>query len=294
MILKKSEAYYTEKYTIFEKGLAYLRDWCIIINAYLEIINVRSLITINSFFMAISNIWQNFCADFHLNFIKGDKYLQLTKGLGNTLKISFLSIILGVIFGAVAFLLRNAFFLDSSRNKLARGIGKTFKGIGYLYVDVIRATPMVTQLLIIYFVIFASVNIDPVFVAVLAFGFNSGAYVSEIFRAGIQSIDPGQMEAGRSLGLSRVQTMVYIIVPQAIKNILPTLANEFIVLIKETAVVGYISVQDLTRGADIIRSLTFEPFLPLIAAAIIYYVIIKFLTLAIAAFERRLHASDNR
>ncbi len=235
-----------------------------------------------------------FVQSFYLNFIKDDRYMQMVRGLGNTLLISLLAILLGVTFGAIAFLLRNSFFLDNSRFRVLRWIGKAFKGIGYVYVDVIRATPMVTQLLIIYFVIFASVNINAVFVAILAFGFNSGAYVSEIFRAGIQSIDNGQMEAGRSLGLSRIQTMVYIIVPQAIKNILPTLANEFIVLIKETAVVGYISVQDLTRGADIIRSLTFEPFLPLVAAAVVYYIIIKFLTLAIAAFERRLRASDNR
>ncbi len=239
-------------------------------------------------------LWQEFAHSFYLNFIKDDRYMQMVRGLGNTLLISLLAILLGILFGAVAFLLRNSFFLDNSRHKLLRGLGRFFRAIGYVYVDVIRATPMVTQLLIIYFVIFGSVNISAVFVAILAFGFNSGAYVSEIFRAGIQSIDHGQMEAGRSLGLSRMQTMAYIIVPQAVKNILPTLANEFIVLIKETAIVGYISVQDLTRGADIIRSLTFEPFLPLVAAAVIYYIIIKFLTLAIAAFERKLRASDNR
>lgn len=242
----------------------------------------------------LQETWTEFAYSFYLNFIKDDRYMQMAKGLGNTLFISLISILLGIVFGATAFLLRNSFFLDSSHNKLARGVGKVLKAIGYIYVDVIRATPMVTQLLIIYFVIFASININPVFVAIFAFGFNSGAYVSEIFRAGIQSIDNGQMEAGRSLGLSRTQTMLYIIVPQAVKNILPTLANEFIVLIKETAVVGYISVQDLTRGADIIRSLTFQPFLPLVAAAVVYYVIIKFLTLAVAAFERRLRASDNR
>ena len=241
------------------------------------------------------SLWfEEFSNSFYLNFIKDDRYMQMVNGLGNTLFISLLSICLGIVFGAVAYLMRNSFFLDNSRNKLVRGIGKIFNWIGYIYVDVIRATPMVTQLLIIYFVIFASIDIDPVLVAIWAFGFNSGAYVSEIFRAGIQSVDNGQTEAGRSLGLSRLQTMSYIIVPQAVKNILPTLANEFIVLIKETAIVGYISVQDLTRGADIIRSLTFEPFLPLIAAAVVYYIIIKFLTLAVSAFERKLHASDNR
>ncbi len=243
---------------------------------------------------ALSAFWSDFAHSFYLNFIKDDRYIQMVKGLGNTLLISVLAILLGVAFGALAFLLRNSFFLNNSRFKVLRGIGKICKAIGYVYVDVIRATPMVTQLLIIYFVIFASVNINAIFVAVLAFGFNSGAYVSEIFRAGIQSIDKGQTEAGRSLGLSNLQTMAYIVVPQAIKNILPTLANEFIVLIKETAVVGYISVQDLTRGADIIRSLTFEPFLPLIVAALVYYIIIKFLTLGVSALERKLKESDNR
>lgn len=242
---------------------------------------------------ALSMFASDFTQSFYLNFVKDDRYMQMVRGLGNTLLISLLAILLGVIFGALAFLLRNSFFLDNSRSKVLRAIGKVCKAAGYVYVDVIRATPMVTQLLIIYFVIFASVNINAIFVAVLAFGFNSGAYVSEIFRAGIQSIDKGQTEAGRSLGLTHTQTMTYIIVPQAVKNVLPALANEFIVLIKETAVVGYISVQDLTRGADIIRSLTFEPFLPLIAAAVVYYIIIKFLTLAISAFERKLRASDN-
>jgi len=242
---------------------------------------------------ALSAAITDFSYSFYLNFIKDDRYMQIVRGLGNTLLISILAIFLGIAFGALAFLLRNSLFLDNSRFKILRAFGKVCKAVGYVYVDVIRATPMVTQLLIIYFVIFASVNINAIFVAVLAFGFNSGAYVSEIFRAGIQSIDKGQTEAGRSLGLSHLQTMIYIVVPQAIKNVLPTLANEFIVLIKETAVVGYISVQDLTRGADIIRSLTFEPFLPLIAAAVIYYIIIKFLTLAISAFERKLRSSDN-
>lgn len=243
---------------------------------------------------ALSAFWADFAHSFYLNFVKDDRYIQMVRGLGNTLLISVLAILLGVAFGVLAFLLRNSFFLNNSRFKMLCGIGKVCKAIGYLYVDVIRATPMVTQLLIIYFVIFASVNINAIFVAVLAFGFNSGAYVSEIFRAGIQSIDNGQTEAGRSLGLTNLQTMTYIVVPQAIKNILPTLANEFIVLIKETAVVGYISVQDLTRGADIIRSLTFEPFLPLIVAAFVYYVIIKFLTLGVSALEHKLKESDNR
>ena len=141
---------------------------------------------------ALSMFASDFAQSFYLNFVKDDRYMQMVRGLGNTLLISLLAILLGVIFGALAFLLRNSFFLDNSRSKVLRAIGKVCKAAGYVYVDVIRATPMVTQLLIIYFVIFASVNINAIFVAVLAFGFNSGAYVSEIFRAGIQSIDKGQ------------------------------------------------------------------------------------------------------
>ncbi len=219
--------------------------------------------------------------DFYLNFIKDERYMLMLQGLGNTLLISFFAIVLGILFGTITFFLRRSRF-------------SVLRGIGYVYVDVIRATPMVTQLLIIYFVIFGAVDISPILVAILAFGFNSGAYVSEILRAGFQSIDRGQMEAGRSLGLSSRQTMIHIIAPQAIKNTLPTLCNEFIVLIKETAVAGYISIQDLTRAADMIRSLTYDAFLPLIVAALIYYSIIKILTLAIARLERHLRASDHR
>lgn len=221
----------------------------------------------------------DFSNDLYLNFVKEDRYMQLVRGLGNTLLISVFAILLGLVFGSAAFLLRRSRF-------------KVFRAIGYIYVDVIRATPMVTQLLIIYFVVFASVDISPVMVAMFAFGFNSGAYISEILRAGVQSVDYGQMEAGRSLGLSSRKTMIYIIAPQMVRNVLPTLCNEFIVLIKETAVVGYIAVQDLTKAADVIRSRTFDAYLPLITAALIYYIIIKFLTLGISRLERRLRASD--
>lgn len=227
----------------------------------------------------LSTVVSNFADDFYLNFIKEDRYLSLVSGLGNTLLISVFAILLGLIFGSVAFLLRRSRF-------------KVVRAIGYIYVDVIRATPMVTQLLIIYFVVFASVPISAVLVAMFAFGFNSGAYISEILRAGVQSVDYGQMEAGRSLGLSSRKTMIYIIAPQMVRNVLPALCNEFIVLIKETAVVGYIAVQDLTKAADIIRSRTFDAYLPLISAAVIYYIIIKFLTLGISRLERRLRASD--
>lgn len=156
----------------------------------------------------------------------------------------------------------------------------------------IRGTPVVVQLLILYFIIFATVNIDKTLVAILAFGLNSAAYVAEIVRSGIMSIDNGQFEAGASLGLNYSKTMLFIILPQAFKNILPALANECIVLLKETSVAGYIALVDLTKGGDIIRSQTYEAFLPLIAVAIIYLVMVMFLSAMVSKLERRLAKSD--
>lgn len=153
---------------------------------------------------------------------------------------------------------------------------------------------MVLQLMIVYYGIFASVNVNKILCAVLAFGINSGAYVAEIVRAGIMAVDNGQMEAGRSLGFSYAKTMIYIIIPQAFKNVLPALANEFIVLLKETSVAGYIAIQDLTKGGDIIRSQTFSAFMPLIAVALIYLVIVMGLTRLVRILERRLARNDKR
>ena len=162
-----------------------------------------------------------------------------------------------------------------------------------VYLTVIRGTPVLIQLLLIYFVVFGSVRIDKSLVAILAFGINSGAYVAEIFRSGIMSIDNGQFEAGRSLGFNYTQTMLYIIMPQAFKNVLPALGNEFIVLLKETSVAGYIAIQDLTKGADIIRSRTYSAFMPLMAAAVIYLVMVMIFTYFVQRLERRLRSSDH-
>ncbi|MFQ8689572.1 MAG: amino acid ABC transporter permease, partial [Blautia sp.] len=162
-----------------------------------------------------------------------------------------------------------------------------------IYITVIRGTPVVVQLLIIYFVVFASMDVSKVFVAVMAFGMNSGAYVAEIFRSGIMSIDEGQFEAGRSLGFNYAQTMLYIIMPQAFKNVLPALGNEFIVLLKETSVAGYIALQDLTKGGDIIRSRTYDAFMPLIAVALIYLVMVMIFSKLVTLLERRLRNSDH-
>ena len=163
-----------------------------------------------------------------------------------------------------------------------------------VYLTVIRGTPVVVQLLIIYFVIFGSVKIDKTLVAILAFGLNSGAYVAEIIRGGIMSIEGGQLEAGRSLGLGYGQTMIYVILPQVFKNVLPALGNEFIVLLKETSVAGYIALEDLTKGGDIIRSRTYDAFMPLIAVALIYLAMVLVFSKLLSILERRLRNNERR
>ena len=218
---------------------------------------------------------------FYRCFIKEDRYMLLISGIGVTIKVSLLAILLGVVIG----------FLIAICNLSKK---KTLKFIGGVYTDVIRGTPSVTQLMIIYFVIFASVNWQKWIIASIAFGINSGAYVSEIIRAGILSIDKGQTEAGRSLGLNSTQTMIHIILPQALKNIFPALCNEFIVLIKETAIVGYVGLMDIQKAGDFIKSATFLAFLPLVGTAIIYYVLIKILNLGLKWIENKLRESDVR
>ncbi len=218
-----------------------------------------------------SGLWDSI----YLNLIESDRYMIILNGLLVTLEITFFAVIIGTVLGVIAALMK------ISSNKLLSGISS-------VYITVMRGTPLVTQLLIIYFVIFASVDIDKTLVAIIAFGLNSGAYVAEIIRAGIQAVDKGQMEAGRSLGLSKNQTMTYIILPQAVKNILPAYVNEFVVLIKETAIVGYIAVEDLTKAGDIIRSRTFDAFVPLITVALIYLVMTMLLTKLFQYVERRM------
>ena len=225
--------------------------------------------------------WDGIVATFIKCFLKDDRYLLLLDGIGVTIKISLLAVVIGIAIGLVIA------FCALSKNKVMNLIGK-------VYTDIIRGTPSVTQLMIIYFVVFATVDLEKWIIAAIAFGINSGAYVSEIIRAGILSIDKGQAEAGRSLGLNAMQTMVSIIIPQAVKNIFPALCNEFIVLIKETAIVGYIGLVDIQKAGDLIKSATFEAFMPLIATAIIYFVLIKTLTLALARVEKALRKSDSR
>ena len=217
-------------------------------------------------------------------FIEDDRWMYLTDGLKTTLIITFFAVILGMLLGFLIAIVR-ATHDKTGKLKLLNILAK-------VYLTVIRGTPVVVQLLIIYFVIFASVNVDKTVVAVLAFGLNSAAYVAEIVRSGIMAIDSGQFEAGASLGLNYPKTMVSIILPQAFKNVLPALANECIVLLKETSVAGYIAVTDLTKGGDIIRSQTYVAFLPLIAVALIYLIMVMILSALVTRLERRLAKHD--
>ena len=224
--------------------------------------------------------------DFQQNFLDESRWHYLTNGLKTTLIITFFAVILGFVLGFLVAIVR------STHDKT--GKMKILNALCRVYLTVIRGTPMVVQLLITYFVIFGSVNIDKTLVAVLAFGVNSGAYVAEIFRSGIMSIDKGQMEAGRSVGLTYAATMRYIIIPQAFKNVLPALGNELITLVKETSVVTVIGLRDLTKGAMIVQSKTYQALVPYLAIAAIYLVIVMFLTWIMGKMERRLRQSDLR
>lgn len=221
---------------------------------------------------------------FILNFIEDDRWKYITGGLAATLEITFVAVVIGIVLGFLVAIVRATY---DKTGKL-----KILNFICNVYLTVFRGTPVVVQLMIIYFIVFASVDVSKVFVAIVAFGINSGAYVAEIIRGGIMSIDDGQFEAGRSLGFNYIQTMRYIILPQVFKNVLPALGNEFIVLLKETSVSGYIALQDLTKGGDIIRSRTYDPFMPLIAVAIIYLALVLIFTKLLEILERRLRNSE--
>lgn len=225
-----------------------------------------------------------FKEQFIFNFVENKRWQFILTGLENTLLITFFAVIVGIILGFLIAIVR------STHDKTGK-----FKILNFLcqiYLTVIRGTPVMVQLLIVYYIIFATYDPGKVVVAILAFGLNSAAYVAEIVRSGIMSIDQGQFEAGRSLGFNYTQTMIYIIIPQAFKNVLPALANEFIVLLKETSISGYIGLMDLTRGGDIIRSQTYEPLFPLLAVALIYLVLVMILTYLVGKLERRLRNNE--
>jgi polar amino acid transport system permease protein/polar amino acid transport system substrate-binding protein len=232
----------------------------------------------------LQRAWNDFKDEFYRNFIQENRWTYLAKGLGNTLLITLFSLILGVVIGFVVAAIRCT---SAKTGKL-----KILNAICKVYLSIMRGTPVMIQLLIIYFVILLPMNVDKFIAAVLCFGINSGAYVSEIMRGGIMSIDEGQTEAGRSLGLGYVATMWHIVIPQAFKAILPSLANEFIALLKETSVAFYIGVADLTLGGLKIRAITYSNFMPLIAIAVIYLILVLGLSYLVSLLERRLRKSE--
>ena len=233
------------------------------------------------------NFFQTLGQDIYANIFANERYLMYLEGFRNTIIMALGGVVLGTIIGVLIAIIK-VYAID------AKGL-KLFDVLADIYITVIRGTPILIQIMIMYYVIFASAPMDMAIpVAVLAFGVNSGAYVAEIIRAGILSVDRGQMEAGRSLGLSKNTTMRYIVLPQAVKNILPALFNEFIVLVKETSVAGFIAIRELSMVANLVKSRTFNAYVPLIFVALIYLVVVVGLTALQKKLERRLSASDRR
>lgn len=224
---------------------------------------------------------------FIATFVKENRYDFFIKGLSNTLIISICAALLGILIGFLIAIIRTTHDNNKKKNPFLDVLNLLAK----VYLTVIRGTPATVQLLIMYYIIMSN-STNKILIAIMTFGINSGAYVAEIVRSGIQSIDKGQFEAGRSLGLSYAKTMWYIIVPQAFKNVLPALANEFITLLKETSISGYIALNDLTRAGDIIRSLTYETFFPLFTVAAIYLLMVMVLTNLVGKLERRLKKNE--
>lgn len=232
-------------------------------------------------------------ADFITCFIVKDRWRYIVEGLGNTLKIALVAVLIGIVIGTIVAIVRSTY--DKNIENMKPGAGRVLlklaNAICKVYLTVIRGTPVMIQILIMFFVIFSTAR-DGVPVAMLTFGINSGAYVAEIIRGGIMAVDEGQTEAGRSLGFNYAMTMWYIVIPQALKNVLPALANEFIVLLKETSVACYVAVNDLTKGGEIIRSTTYIQALPLIAVAVIYLAMVMFFTYLVGKLERRMRTSE--
>ncbi|MEE0957833.1 MAG: amino acid ABC transporter permease [Ruminococcus sp.] len=243
----------------------------------------------------METFFSDIAQSFEKTFITDDRWLQLLQGLGVTVMITLVAAVIGVVIGFLIAIVRSTYDIRLMGRK-CKSIGdyvlKALNFICNLYITIIRGTPVVIQLMIMYFIVFASSR-DGIVAAFLSFGLNSGAYVAEIVRSGIMSIDRGQSEASRSLGFNYSKTMLYIIAPQAFKNILPALGNEFIVLVKETSVAGYVALQDLTYVGNYIRSRTYEAFFPLITVAIIYLIIVLILSFLLKKLERRLRSSDH-
>ena len=231
--------------------------------------------------------------DFVTCFLTKDRWKYIVKGLGNTIQIALAAVLLGILIGTVVAIIRSTH--DKTHETMRPGPGRVLLNIAdflcKIYLTVIRGTPAMIQILIMFFVVFSTAR-DGTPVAMLTFGINSGAYVAEIIRGGIMAVDAGQDEAGRSLGLSFPQTMFCIVIPQALKNVLPALANEFIVLLKETSVACYVAVNDLTKGGEIIRSITYIQAMPLLIVAALYLAMVMFFSYLVTRLERRLRSSE--
>ena len=231
-----------------------------------------------------NDFWGNLQKKMYDTLVKDGRWKFLLKGLGNTMLITICALLIGCCVGFLLAMVRVA----HDKN----GSFKVLDLIAKIYITIIRGTPMMVQLLIIYYVIFASVDLNKVVVAIIAFGINSSAYLAEVIRSGVMSIDPGQFEAGRSLGLGFGTMMRSVILPQALKNVLPAIGNEFISLLKETSIAGYIGLLDLTKGGDIIQSLTYEPLIPLLLVAAIYLLLVIIFTALVNKLERRLKRNE--
>lgn len=243
----------------------------------------------------MQDFFSEISSSFEKTFITDDRWLQLLNGLGVTVQITIFAALIGLVLGFLIAVIRSTHDMTVQGKKcrnFSDFILKFFNFLCNIYITIIRGTPVVIQLMIMYFIVFASSR-NGIFAAILSFGINSGAYVAEIVRSGIMSIDKGQFEASRSLGFNYSSTMIHIILPQAFKNILPALGNEFIVLVKETSVAGYVALQDLTYVGNLIRSRTYEAFFPLITVALIYLIIVLILTFLLKKLERRLRNSDH-
>lgn len=254
---------------------------------------IKDVVALNSYdsrkpdtAIGIIKAWNTFKYDFHRNFVVNKQWKYITNGLITTLQITALAVLIGIVIGFIVAVIRCT---NQKTGKL-----KFLSAVCRLYLSVMRGTPIMVQLLIVYFVVLLPIGVEKFPSAVICFGLNSGAYVSEIVRGGIMSIDEGQTEAGRSLGFTYMQTMLYIIIPQAFKAVLPSLANEFITLLKESSVAFYIGVADLTLGGLKIRSITYSNYMPLIAVALVYLVLVLGLSQCVSVLERRLHKGDNR
>lgn len=230
-------------------------------------------------------MWENLQQEFYRFFVDNGASSWWINGVKTTILVTLLALVIGVILGGIVGMIRS---IHQQTGKL-----KILDGISMVYLTIIRGTPSMIQILIFYSIVFASVSLNNIIIGGIAFGINSGAYVAEIIRSGIMSVDKGQTEAGRSLGLSSGQTMKMIILPQAVKNVLPALINEMIVLLKETAIIGYIGTVDITKAATLVQSRTYSAFVPLISAAVFYLVLVMLLTYFMGKVERRMRRSEH-